>query len=103
MIEHHHSLRDVERMMIRHGNDAGAELDALGALGCCDQEHLRRRDCLPACRMMLADPKFVVLVFVEQLREFEVALKLERWMLTDWMMWCEKDAKAKPLVHLLLA
>ena len=99
MIEHHDSLRDVERMMIRNRDDAGAELDSLGALGGRDQEHLGRRDRLPSGRVMLADPEFVVVKFVEPLREFEIALKLERGMLTDRMMRREEHAETETLGH----
>jgi hypothetical protein len=33
VVELHHALRDVEGMVVGQGHDAGAELDALGALG----------------------------------------------------------------------
>src|ERR1700733_1380353 len=101
MVEHHDSLCDVERMMVRNRDDAGAELDSLGALGRGDQEHFRRRDRLPSRRMMLADPELVVVKLIEQFGEFEIALKLERRMLADRMMWREKHAKAESLCHFL--
>src|SRR3981189_3527158 len=78
---------------------AGAEFDSLGALGGGDQEHFRRRDRLPSGGVMLADPEFVVVKFVERLSEFEVALERELRMLPDWMMRREKHAEAKSLGH----
>jgi len=56
VIEHHDSLRDVEWMVVRDRDHAGAELDSLGALGGADQEHFGRRDRLPSGGVMLADP-----------------------------------------------
>src|SRR5271156_2584878 len=101
MVEHHDSLCDVERMMVRNRDDAGAELDSLGAFGRGDQEHFWRRDRLPSRRMMLADPELIVVKLIEQFGEFEIALKLERRMLADRMMRREEHAKAESLCHFL--
>jgi hypothetical protein len=40
VVELHHALRHVEGMVIGQRDHAGAELDALGALAGCGQEHL---------------------------------------------------------------
>ncbi len=48
---------------------------------------------------MFADPELVVVQFVEPRRQFEIALKLKRRMLADWMMRREEHAKAETLGH----
>jgi hypothetical protein len=49
--------------------------------------------------MMLPDPEFVVVKFIEQFGELEIALQLERRMLPDWMMRREEHAKSETLGH----
>ena len=48
---------DVEGMVIGQRDDAGAELDALRALGRRGEEHFRRSDDFPAGRVVLAAPE----------------------------------------------
>ncbi len=83
VIELHDPLRDVERMVERQRHDAGAELDAVRALAGGGEEHLGRRDHLPARRVVLAAPELVVAELVEVLGQIQVAAELERRMLAD--------------------
>jgi hypothetical protein len=97
MVEVHHALRDMERMVIGNRDDTGAESDAVGPFRRRDQEHFRRADRFPTGGMMLAHPKLVVLQFVDPAREFEIALELQGGVLTNGMVRGEKDAEAEPL------
>ena len=92
-VELHHALRDIERVVIGQRDDAGGELDALRALARRGQEHLRRADHLPAARMVLAAPEFVVAELVELLDEVEIAAELQHRVLADRMMRSEKGAE----------
>ena len=74
-------------------HDAGAELDVLGALARRGQEQLRRRDHLPARRVVLAAPELVVAEPIEVLDEVEVALQLQARVLADGMMGREKGTE----------
>ena len=59
MVELDHTLSDVEGVVVGQGDDACAQHDPMRALACCGQEHLRRRNRLPACGMVLTAPEFV--------------------------------------------
>ena len=95
VIELHDPLRHVERMVERQRHDAGAELDAVRALAGGGEEHLGRRDHLPARRVVLAAPELVVAEPVEVLGQIQVAAELERRMLADRMMWGEEGAETQ--------
>ena len=99
MIEHHDTLRDGERMMIRNRDHAGAELDAMGDHRGGGQHHLGRRDRLPSSGVMLADPEFVVAEIIEERGELQIALQLQSGILAGRMMRCEKDAEAQTIFH----
>ena len=94
VVELHHALGNVEGMMVGQRDHAGAEPDALGALAGGRQEHLRRGDRLPAARVVLAAPEFVVAEPIQVLHEIQVAPELQHRMLADGMMRGEKGAKA---------
>jgi len=94
VVELHHTLCDVERVMVGQRNDARAEADALAALAGSGQKHLRRGDHLPAAGMVLAAPELVVSQSIQALDEVKVAAELQHRVLTDGMMRGEKGAKA---------
>src|SRR4029079_1411477 len=79
--------------VIGQRDDAGAELDALGALAGRGEEHLGRGNGLPAGGMVLAAPEFVIAEFVELLDESEVAAELQHRMLADRMMRGEEGSE----------
>jgi hypothetical protein len=60
VIELHHALGDIERMVIRQRYHPGREHDAPGALTGGGEEHLGRADHFPAAGVVLAAPEFVV-------------------------------------------
>ena len=60
VIELDDAVRDHQRVVIGQRDDAGAEPDALGALGRGGDEQFGRGDDLEAGRVMLADPGLVV-------------------------------------------
>ena len=93
VVELHHALRDVERMMIGQRDDAGGELDALRPLARGGEEHLRRGDHFPAAGMMFAAPEFVVAELVEMLDEVEIAAELQHRVFADRMMRREEGAE----------
>ena len=95
VVELHHALRDIERVVIGQRDDAGGELDALRALAGRGEEHLGRGDHLPAARMVLAAPELVIAEPVELLDKVEIAAELQHRMLADRMMRREKGAEAK--------
>ena len=59
------------------------------------EEHLRRGDHLPSAGVVLAAPELVVAEVVEVRGELEVALELQRRVLPERVMWCEKGAEPK--------
>ena len=93
VVELHHALRDVERMVVGQRDDAGGQLDALGALARRGEEHLGRGDHFPAAGVMLAAPEFVVAELVQLLDEIEIAAELQHRMLADRMMRGEEGAE----------
>src|SRR5271155_2154667 len=63
-------------------------------------EHFRAGDQLEAARMMLADPRLVIIQPVEMLEQFEVALDRERRVLVVVVKRREKNAAAQiEIVH----
>src|SRR5262249_42571886 len=92
-VELHHALRDVERVVVGQRDDAGGELDAVRALGSRGEKHLRRADHLPAARMVLAAPEFVITELVEMLDQVEVAAELQQRVLADRVVRREKRAE----------
>src|SRR3954467_4326193 len=93
MIELHHALRDVERMVMGQRDHASGELDALGALAGGSEKHFGRSDHLPAARMMLAAPELVVAERIELLHEVQVAPELQHRMFADRMMRGEEGSE----------
>ena len=94
VVELHHALGDVERVVVGQRYHAGAEFDALRALAGRSEEHLGRADHLPAGGMMLAAPELVVAELVEMLDQIEVAAELQQRVLADRMMRGEEGAKS---------
>ena len=86
MVELHHALGDVERVVIREADDSRAESDAVGALRCCGEEHLGRGDHLPAGRVVLAAPELVEAEPVEVRGELDVTLEKEGRVLPGRMV-----------------
>src|SRR5205085_9912212 len=95
VVELHHPLRHVVRMVIRQRHDAGGELDALRSLAGRGQEHLGRADHLPPAGMVLAAPEFLVPELVQMLDEVEIAAELEHRMFPDGVMGGEERAKVQ--------
>ena len=94
VIELHHALGDIERMVIGQRHHSGREHDAPGALAGGGEEHLGRADHFPAAGVVLAAPEFVVAEFVQQLDEIEIAAELQHRVLADGMMRGEEGAEA---------
>src|SRR5215475_5511765 len=94
VVELHHALCHVERVVIRQRDDAGGELNALRTFASGGQEHLGRADHLPAAGMMLAAPELLVAELVQLLDEVEIATELEHRMLADRMVRSEERAEA---------
>src|SRR4029077_8047760 len=95
VIELHHALGDVERMVIGQRDNPGRQPDAFGALARGGEEHLGRRDHLPAAGVVLAAPEFIIAEFVQQLDEIEIATELQHRMFADGMVRGEEGAEAK--------
>ena len=93
MVELHHALGDIVGVVIGQRDHAGAEADALGAFAGGGQEHFRRGDRLPARRVMLAAPEFVVAERVELLDQIEIPAELQHRMLADGMMRGEEGSE----------
>src|SRR5262249_20269656 len=85
-------------MVIGQARHAGAEPDVLGALDGGADEDLRRRDQLPAGRVMLADPGFVVAEPVEPLEQFHVAREREVGIFAEAVERREEDAEGHTFV-----
>ena len=81
MVEQHGTLGDHVRVVVRHADDAGAQLDVASALRRGGDEDLRAGDDLAAGGVMLADPGLVVTELVEVHDQIEVALQRQRRVL----------------------
>jgi hypothetical protein len=96
VVELHHALGHVERVVVRQRDHAGAEADGVGALAGGGEEHLGRGDHLPAARVVLADPELVEAEAVEVRGELEVALELEGGVLAEGVVGSEEGAELEP-------
>ncbi len=94
-VELHHTLRDVEGVVIGQRDDPSGELDALRPLTRRGEEHLGRADHLPAARMVLAAPELVVAELVQELDQVEIAAELKHRVLADRMVRGEKGAETQ--------
>ena len=90
VIELHDALGHVERVVIWQGNHAGAEPDAVGPLAGSGEEHLRRRDHLPAGGVVFAAPEFIESQLVQTFHEVQIPPELQRGIFPDGMMRCQK-------------
>ena len=95
-VELHDPLGDVERMVVRQADDAGAEADRARHLAGAGEEHLRRGDRLPARRVVLAAPELVVAETVEVGDELEVALQLQRRVVAGRVVGGEERSELQP-------
>ena len=93
VIELHHALCNIERMMVGQRDHAGPELDALGPLAGCRQEHFRRCDHFPAGGMVLAAPELVIAEPIELLDQIEITAELQHRVLADRVMRGEEGPK----------
>ena len=65
VVELHHAVGQHERVVVGQRDDTGTEPDVAGALGRRGDEHLGAGDQLEPARMVLADPRLVVVQSVE--------------------------------------
>ncbi len=75
VIELDDAVRRHQGVVIGQRDHAGAELDALGALGRGGDEEFGAGDDLEAGRMVLADPGLVIAEPIEHLDQLEVAMQ----------------------------
>ena len=95
VVELHHALAHVERVVVGQRHDAGAEPDSLRALTRRREEQLGRSDHLPAGGVVLAHPELVVAELVENRRELEVALQQQGRVLAERMVRGEECTEAQ--------
>ena len=74
VVELDHAVGQHERVVVGQRHDPGAQPDVAGALRGRGDQHFRAGDQLEPARMMLADPRLVIIQPVEMLEQFEVAL-----------------------------
>src|SRR6516164_4262195 len=73
------------------------------ALGRGRDEELRAGDDLEPARVVLANPRLVIVEAIEMDQQLHVALEAEQRVLRERVEWREKDASAhKPVVHRLV-
>ena len=80
MVQLHHAVGDIEGVVVGDADDAGAQLDVLGAVGGHADEDFRRGDGLPAGAVMLADPGLIEAQVVQPLHQFQVAVQGQGWI-----------------------
>ena len=80
-------------MVIGKADDAGAQLDVLGAVGGDADEDFRRGDNFPAGAVMLANPGFVKAEVVEPLHQLQVAFQGKGRVFAGPVERAHKDAK----------
>src|SRR6266705_1379803 len=98
VVELHEALRHQKRVVIRQARHARAEHDVTRTLGGGGDEDFRRRDQLPARRVMLAHPHLVVAEVVEPLDELHVTGESQRGVLADPVKRGQEDAEFHSLV-----
>jgi hypothetical protein len=94
-------VRGHEGVVVGQRNDAGAELDPLGALGGGGDEQLRAGDDLEARRVVFADPGLFVTEPVQHLDKLEVALNRLGRIAVERMERRHEDAVAHRKVRLV--
>ncbi len=100
VVELDHAVGQHERVVVGQRDDAGAEADVAGALGRGGDEHLGAGDQFEAARMVLADPRLVIVEPVEMLEQFEVALDRQGRVFVVIVERRQKDAAAQiEIVH----
>ena len=77
VIELHHALSNVERMVIRQRDDARAEADVARVFTSGGEEQLGARNRLPARRVMLATPELLEAEFIEVFHQLQIAPELK--------------------------
>ena len=100
MVELHHAVGQHERVVVGQRDDPGAEPDVAGALGRGGDEHLGAGDQLEPARVMLADPRLVIVQPIEVFEQLEVALDRQGRVFVVIVERREKDAAAQiEIVH----
>jgi len=74
----HDTFRDIEGVVVRKRDRAGAQSQKSRLLGHGGEEDLRRRNGFPTARMMLAYPRLVIAELIRDPEQFEVTLHAER-------------------------
>ena len=95
VVEQHQPVGHQPRVVVGQRDDAGAELDVLGALGGGGDEDLGAADELVAAGVVLAEPGLVVAEAVEGDDPVEVVLEGQRRALPDGVERGEEDAEAQ--------
>ena len=96
------TMRSASMNGLWYGSETtpGAEADVAGALRRCGDEHLRAGNQLEPARVMLADPRLVVVEPVEVFEQLQVALDRQGRVLIVIVERRQKDAAAQiELVH----
>src|SRR5262249_57590577 len=83
---------------VGEGDEGGAYGYMTGWVGCGRDEHFRASDQLEPARVMLADPRLVVIQPVEMLEKLEIPLNRQRRVLVVIMERREKNAAADVLI-----
>ncbi len=94
VVEQNHAVGQHQRVVIRQGIHAGAELDVLGAFGGHGDHHLGGGDELEPGRVMLADPRLVEAEPVHRDDQVEITFDGQRRVLPGGMERCQEVSEA---------
>ena len=96
VVELHGSFGDPQRVVVAGADHAGAEPDVARALCGGGDEDLRGGDHLGPRRVVLADPRLVVVEPIQMLDQLEVALEQDRRIDASRMERRHEDPKTHP-------
>ena len=83
--------------MVGEADNAGAQLDVLGAVGGDTNKNLWRGDDFPTGAVMLANPGLIEAQVVQPLHQFQVAFESQRWVFAGPVERPHKNAKFHPI------
>ena len=88
-----HTVGHHQRVVVWQADDAGAQLNAAGALCGGGDENLRGRDNLPAGAVVLTNPGLIEPQLVQPFNQLQIAFDGQGGVFANTVEWAEEDTK----------